>query len=516
MAHAQTFAGQMSIKGYLRGLEVARPENCRVLELGCGDGFNLAAMAAIHPGASYTGVDYSAEAIERGRGLMRELGFAQVRLETADIRNLEGIEPRLGEFDYIIAHGVYSWVPADVRDALLALIGRLLAPHGVAFVSYLALPGAYHREAARAIMRFHTRGEQDPAAQVRQARSILGLIAHGSTEPNHYTQWMARELELVENHTGESLFHDELSPVSAPVLFTEFIGHAERHGLNFLSEAECLLPIAPALTPEAREQFRPLEANRVLLEQYLDFIEGRRFRQTLLCRAGGDRRLRPERLDALWLSFQGVVDAGPTALTDQTPLEFRRVNSTSRIRATRPIEKAILLELAERRGEAIAYPALAAAARARMERAGLPTAADFDAELRLYLCHTWLPGLVELSWSPNAWSLHVPSCPVAHPLARLMIQYQAASVFSYTGRFVEVHGVLGRKLLALLDGTRDHAGLLAEVQALLTAIHAEARARGETANLPPPDDPALGDQLEQSLRGLAGLGLLQRNKASES
>jgi SAM-dependent methyltransferase len=324
MAHVQTFPEGLAIKGYLRGLEVAPPDRCRVLELGCGDGFNLVAMAFTHPGATYTGIDYSAEAIARGRRILGELGLWQIRLETADICQLEGLDPALGEFDYIMAHGVYSWVPAPVREALLATIGRLLAPHGVAFVSYLALPGAYLRELVRTIIRFHTQSTTDPVEKARQSRALLRLIGQGTTDTDLYTRLISAESAGIDEHTDEALFHDELSEESAPLLFTDFIAHAGRHRLQYLAEAEYLLPVSRALSDSARESLRPLDQSRVLLEQYLDFIEGRRFRQTLLCRPGLGAELKLERLDQLWVLCRATPTAIPASIIEEAPIELDR------------------------------------------------------------------------------------------------------------------------------------------------------------------------------------------------
>ena len=509
MAHPQTFAEALAVKGLLRGLEVAPPDRARVLELGCGDGFNLAAMAVSRPGASYTGIDYAAEAIGRGRQMVGELGLNQIRLETADIRTLDRLEPQLGEFDYIVAHGVYSWVPADVREALLAAIGRRLAPQGVAFVSYLALPGAYQRELVRSMIRFHTRSEKDPHAQARQSKALLRLIAEGTHEPNHYTRWIAAELELIENHSEEALYHDELSAVSAPLLFTEFLAHAARHELQFLSEGEYLLPVGAALTESARAQLRPLEANRVLLEQYLDFVDGRRFRQTLLCRPGLGGELKTGRLDRLWVSFRAAPATNSSSLVEAAPLEFHGIKHAV-LRATAPFEKAVLLELVARQGAAVPFPHLLAATRDRMLGAGITPESDFEAQLRLYLCRAGLPGLVEFSWGDQPFRLDVPARPDAHPLARWLMRQNAPSVLSYTGRFVEVNGALGRHLLTLLDGTRDHAALQKEMRAFLAARRAAAKPEEEPEKLPAPDDPAIAEQLERSLAGLAGLGLFRR------
>lgn len=509
MAHPQTFAETLAVRGFLRGLEVAPPGRCRVLELGCGDGFNLAAMAVVHPRTTYTGIDYSADAIARGRRLTADLGLDQIRLVAADIRELDRIDPPLEEFDYIVAHGVYSWVPADVREALMAAIGRRLAPHGVAFVSYLALPGAHLRELVRTMIRFHTRFETDPRAKAAQAKALLHLVAEGTTDPNYYARTIAAELELIEAHSDESLFHDELSSVSAPLLFTEFVEQAARYGLQFLSESEYLLPVGRALTEAAWEQLRPLEASRILQEQYLDFIHGRRFRQTLLCRDGLPLHLDASRTDRLWVSFSGQPVGANPGLTNDTPAEFHGLKAAA-LRVTSPAEKATLYELAARRGAAMAVPELFKVIRDRLAGAGLAPETDFEATLRLFLCRVALPGLVEFSWGEQPYTLAVPERPCAHPLAVWLMHHDAPSGFSYTGRFVEVKGALGRHLLTLLDGNRDRPELETEIRTFLAARRAAAQAAGEEPNLPAPDDPGIPEQLARSLTGLAGLGLLRR------
>ena len=510
MAHPQTFVDNLSVKGFLRGLNVAHPGSCRVLELGCGDGFNLAAMAALHPGSSYTGIDYAGEAITRGRAMMEDLGLKQVRLEQADIRKLDALSPSLGQFDYIMAHGVYSWVPEEVREALLATLGRLLAPHGIGFVSYLALPGAHLREMVRTIIRFHTRDTDNMEDKVEQARSVLKMISDGSMMPNHYTQWITDELKNIDTHMGSSLYHDELSSISAPLLFTDFLKHASQHGLEYLSEAECLTPVSRALSDTAREQLKPLESNRILLEQYLDFIEGRRFRQTLLCRPGLCRALDYTRLDELWIHCRCKRLNPDKLLTDEGTLDFEGLKKAE-LRAGTPATKAAMLVLAEHREEALPFPELLKAARARLLADKCEPAPDFDMELRMYFTRACVPGLVQFTWGPLSSAKEIPERPLAHPLARWGIAKGAPTGFSYGGSFVEVNGGLGKHLLSLLDGTRDHATLAAEMRRYLAQLHQEAKSKGETPTSPAPDDPALEQQLQRSLKGLAQLRLLRRS-----
>ena len=510
MAHPQTFVDGLAVKGILRGMTPADPARARVLELGCGDGFNLAAMAVLHPGAAYVGVDYAADAVARGRAMLAEAGLGQVRLESGDIRHLDRLA-ELGEFDYIVAHGVFSWVPPDVRDALLAALARLLAPQGVAFVSYLALPGAYQREIARTLVRFHTRATPDPEEKILQARSLMDLVAKGSTVDNVYTRLIAAESELIRGHTGEAFFHDELSDVSFPLLFTDFLAHAGRYGLEFLSEAEYAMPVAQYLSEVGREALRPLQSNRILLEQYLDLMEGRRFRQTLLVRQGMPGPTDPGRLSALRINLRAKPVGPPGPLAGPEP-DVYEGTGRGQAQARTPLDKAVMRALAAHPGRAQPLAEILGTARTSLAAEAVPPPADADDAACDFLCRAYLPGLVEVRVGELPFTLDAPERPVSHPLARYLLRRGAKSILSYSGRFVEVQGSLGRRLLELLDGTRDRAALVAELRGFLAAQHAA----GAAADLPPADDPTLPAQLERSLAGLAAMGFIAADGQSKA
>ncbi|MBC8076432.1 MAG: class I SAM-dependent methyltransferase, partial [Chloroflexales bacterium] len=143
----------------LFGVRPAPVDQCRVLELGCADGANLLPMAYALPHGTFFGIDASPRQIAAGQAQIAALGLKNVRLQALDLQELPASS---GEFDYIIAHGVYSWVAPAVQEALLALCGRHLAANGVAVVSYNVLPGWHQRGVARDLLRFHTRQFAEP------------------------------------------------------------------------------------------------------------------------------------------------------------------------------------------------------------------------------------------------------------------------------------------------------------------------------------------------------------------
>src|SRR5216684_3648438 len=135
---AQTHPDRLATLGRLFGLAPTPVDRCRILEMGCSAGGNLIPLAATLPHSEFVGIDFSATTISRGVADIAALQLTNIRLLQMDIRDLE---PTFGTFDYIIAHGVYSWVPADARESVLAICARQLGSNGIAYVSYNTLPG---------------------------------------------------------------------------------------------------------------------------------------------------------------------------------------------------------------------------------------------------------------------------------------------------------------------------------------------------------------------------------------
>ncbi len=141
-----------------------------MLELGCGTGTNLLAMALSLPDSAFVGLDLTAAHIATGQSMVEACRLTNLTLLQRDL--LEGVAD-LGRFDYVIAHGVYSWTPAAVRDRVLALCNECLTEQGIAFVSYSVYPGAYHRRMARDMLLYHApddRSLRDRVAEARPAR----------------------------------------------------------------------------------------------------------------------------------------------------------------------------------------------------------------------------------------------------------------------------------------------------------------------------------------------------------
>ncbi|MBV8329248.1 MAG: class I SAM-dependent methyltransferase, partial [Verrucomicrobia bacterium] len=126
----QTHPNRLATVAYLRGVNPAPVNRCRVLELACGVGANLTPMACHLPESEFIGIDLAQRPITSGKAFINELGLRNIQLHAMDIRNAN--RDRFGTFDFIVAHGVYSWVAQPVRERILAICSEMLNPHGVA------------------------------------------------------------------------------------------------------------------------------------------------------------------------------------------------------------------------------------------------------------------------------------------------------------------------------------------------------------------------------------------------
>lgn len=499
--HAQTHPERLSVIAALRGLVPAPPERCRVLELGCGDGTNLLSMAQHAPGSEFVGVDLAPTSVEEGRRIAAALGWSHVKLRVGDIAQ---VGDELGTFDYVVAHGVYSWVPAPVRDALLAVAGACLRPNGVAFVSYVVYPGAHLGQMLREMMLLHVRGVTDPRERIARSIEFLRFLASTRDERDPWRLTVTRELERALERRGAVLRHDELGDVREPVWFHEFAAHAARHGLAFLAEADWHESSELSVGPESRKLISGLSGDPVAREQYLDFAKCRRFRQTLLCRAGTALSPVPrvEVVRASYVSAHVSSDPkSPGGAADLSRTEVERFTTPTggAVQTDAPAVRAALRTLGAAWPRRIGFDDLVARSGSALEGSGaapIPRTdlADTLADALFRLFET---GVVRLHGHDAPCAAAPGDRPRAGDLARVQARSRDV-VTSLLHENVHLADETARGLVGLLDGASDRG-------ALLTRLREHTRRFSAPGGGPPPPDAA---HLETALRELVGVGLL--------
>lgn len=300
-AHGDTHPARIWAVATLRGLDPPDPRAARVLEIGCARGGNLIPMAARLPEARFVGLDLSDRQLADAEAMRAALGLDNVELRAGDVVDFDDPEP----FDYIIAHGVYSWIPADARAAIRRLCGRHLTPRGLAYISHNVNPGWQRRQAMRDMMLYHVRDIGAAPERVEAAREVLRFVAAASTPADHaYKLWLHEEYDSLTRSTDDYVFHEHLAVHNAPSYLHEFAAEFAREGLHFVGDG--YLPANfGRLLPEdlARDLTDLVRGDPIAFEQYQDFVLNRAFRKSLLARKPpATDRVYPER----WLGAHAL------------------------------------------------------------------------------------------------------------------------------------------------------------------------------------------------------------------
>ncbi len=454
----------MGLTGALAGLATASAKTCRVLEIGCGDGGNVLSLAASLPNARFVGIDLSAVQIRMGQVLAAEAGLTNVTLVHADLTTYE-VEP--GGFDFVIAHGVYSWVAEPVRDALLRLVAQALAPAGVALVSHNTMPGQAPFRAVRELMRIHAAGLVG-GAKLDAARAIaLEWTSLHKHDPRRRAT--AERIERELTRLGPDLFHhDYLAADETPIQFSDFVAHARAHGLDYVDNA---LPGGqrPELMEQAlREMLAPL-SDRVRAQQYLDYFEDTRFRVTLLARPDAPRG-EPLSFDDVAVEMRQHVDRSKLNPMPRVVLD----TFDGKVALADIATRAAVGYLAEHAPRVIPLRALRDAILPRIaEYEDLPAPDPLLAELGRSFRDLWRHGLV------HVWREVPERAPGPHPVAGGLQR-----AYARRGKYVpdRCHRASEltqdeRELLLALDGETDLAALSARFGSDVPARVETLRAR---------------------------------------
>ena len=466
--YPQSSPDWLATLGTLSGLHTVPVESCRVLELGCGEGGNLITLADRFPGSRFVGIDLSGASIARGQQTIDTLGLQNISLIAQDI--LAFTAPA-GAFDYIIVHGVMSWVPEPVRQHILALCGLCLAPTGLAYLSYDVLPGGHLRNWPRDLMRFHTRNIPDAANKVRAAKEIIEFVGAAIPAGTLERELLKREIGPYEGKDF-ILYHDLLSDVNDPVYFLDFMDAAAQCGLQFVSEAN-LHYTRTAEFPEHVRQHLDGLAGRLEREQYLDFIHLRSFRQTILCRQGQrlDLVVKPEQLERLFvscLSGDGSAAIVPSELCGMLPFGPADTSGGGDPEALAVMLMTVLREVYPR---ALRFSELRNELGNRLE-VGPGLHEVRDAAIAQLLMAFFANDIVRLHTQPLDFNPVVGSHPAMGALARLQAAQGNPVVTARLDVFHLQPGLM-RQLALLLDGSRDIEGLLIELAARMSA-HGQA------------------------------------------
>jgi 2-polyprenyl-3-methyl-5-hydroxy-6-metoxy-1,4-benzoquinol methylase/methyltransferase-like protein len=267
----------------------------RILEIGCGDGGNLMPMAYYHPSCSFVGLDACQPALDEAQRACEKLGLSNLQFYQQDVE--ESVRENLGVFDFIIAHGVYSWVNQRSQESLWVLVSQLLKENGLLFLSYNTYPGWKMRGVVRRML-LQKVGEIQPLKErALQAKREAEAFQHVLPEQGHpYHQLMRQELNLVQRSESHYLIHGLLADENHAFWFRDVVNQAEESEFEYVAEGwfnrrEGWVP------PNVRQSLMELGYQGIDLEEAVDLMWYRQMRTSLFCKKGQRKQQGPDLSD---------------------------------------------------------------------------------------------------------------------------------------------------------------------------------------------------------------------------
>jgi SAM-dependent methyltransferase len=433
--------------GLIFGFRAAPCATASVLEIGCGDGLNLAGIAAVAPDSRCVGFDLSADAIARGRAFVETAGLANIDLRHGNIMDY----PRDGEkFDYIITHGVYAWIPAPVRTALLELIAARLAPGGVAYVSYDCMPANAVKLAVNRFLIAHTAGITDPVKRIERAYELVGVLAANQHSGSRLKLQLDSLVEQMPHYDPGYFFHDFLAEFYGPVTVAEFGAAAAASGLTLAGDVGLTDIFIGDLEDRGRAMVEAAGADLIARASLLDMLRGgQTFRKSLLVRRDAPPPPADDRLADLTFAYLGNNETGTDEIGPFTKFYigtdvYMIVRGTDDLAVVAALEKVAPNELSF--DEVVAQSGLA-------RETVLPI---LEKVVTL--------GLVTIHATPQNFVVVPGERPLAAPLVRAMMPL---GDWSFTLRHAKLIAELEptRIFLTLCDGTRTREDLAAAMSA---------------------------------------------------
>ncbi len=429
----QTHPERLAVLALLAGLEPVDPRHSRILEIGGGDCLNLLSFAAMWPECSAHGFDLSQIAIERGVRIAETAGLDNVSLVVEDIVEAHRRYPA-GSFDYVIVHGVYAWVPPHVREACMELVAHVLSDHGIAMISYNAMPGGHVRLIMREMLFNIVDGIDDFEQRIDAARSFLEDYAKPREGDEPLAITLRQQAESMLQRPDSVLFHDELGDCYYPQRLVDVVRAGEALGLRHLTDAGRNRHLDGLLSDGAEV---PEDPDEVVLRAASrdDYAALRFFRHTLFVRAEQvpDRTIDASRIDGLYLT---------TKLRRQEDGSFALAGDT--------------IEIAD---EALAA-ALEAAAAAAPQRVAVAHVASTPEQLRVVL-QLFAEWYVQLYVHPAPFPAAPGDLPQTSPLVRALLEMGELTVCTLDHALLKIEQAELRGLLLAADGQTAIADLAA-------------------------------------------------------
>jgi len=282
-----TIPALLEAYGRLYGLTPKDSRKARVLELGSSFGGNIITQALYNPESEFIGVDLTAEQVKEGNEVIEKIGLKNIKLLE---KNILEINEDFGKFDYIIVHGVFSWVPDIVKEKIVKICNENLTEEGIAYISYNTYPGWKEPDKVREMMIYANKYFPDFSLgdKTQRGKAFISIVADQmksytdiAEKKGDFIKQIEEILKMQDYYVG----HEYLEVFNNPMYLHEFVDLMRKENLEYVSDVALRLSIASIYNQSTVEKLQQLsQGDHVIKEQCLDYILDTKFRRSLICK----------------------------------------------------------------------------------------------------------------------------------------------------------------------------------------------------------------------------------------
>lgn len=486
---------------HLVGISSKNIHQARVLEIGCGTGKNLIAMAELLPKAEFVGIEPSEEEHSIAKETVESLGIENVTLLNESIENFHSEK----SFDYIICHGVFSWVSKTIQAEILRKIKALLSDAGLAMVSYNSYPGWHLRQSIRDLLLSFDIKEEPAVERIKKARetlkSVQAAVLFDHDRP--FSVLLHQEIERIAREPDAYLLHEFLANENHAYYYKDFCEAVKTHRLIAIGDARFFRMSINRLfqgdvASAAFKKILQLGTEVNSIEHVMDHLWFNVFRESILCHDTHTPTADIELEQIRTLSFCGFLNY------DADAKEFKDIKGIT-LKISHPLLEKTLHILTKNYPTFVSYPQLLLLAQQAINDRERDTSRDEDL----------LAGAL-LEWMQRDiidFSLHPPTCNdrvLAHPKTTPFIRKQAQEsnvVVNLFHNSIDI-GPLEQELLKLLDGVTDREVMAKHAYALISKGEGGIREDGVEITDPEKQKELLNGLVSETLETLRRAGLL--------
>ena len=462
-------------------------------------------MAFNLPESDFLGIDLSSKQIEAGREIINAVGLKNITLKQVNLLDFNESE---GEFDYIIAHGVYSWIPENVQEKIFQICHTQLKPQGIAYISYNTYPGWRMNGMIRDMMLYHTSGIIDPETKANQARALIAFLSEVVTaEKNPYGEFLKTELKKLKKQHNSYIIHELLEGYNEPCYFHEFMNRASQNELQYLGEAEFMTMMASNFSPKINEALKGIKNNIIATEQYMDFVRNRTFRQTLLCHQELklNRAIDVELIENFNLSTYLEPEGDNVIIEEGIEITFN-LGKVPKVKLDQPLPKAILSFLCEKSPQTVSYNETIVYVEKILSENNIKITDDLNNTACMFLMKCYINSVVEFSsYNPHVVN-NISEFPVASTLARQQAQL-GIHVTNQRHKPSKLN-LFFQQVISLLNGENDMKMIKEKLMKMVESNEFAIQVKGEPVKDMKQVEKFFDNNLENCLKYMAKNALL--------